>query len=275
MYQNRHAYRNLGVACALLRCRRCEKETTFSVYLETDAKRQKICSLGCNECGGGGRIDETSYEQLYELSFEFDRLQEGKTTREAFEKQVPERCRLLFEKMQAAGEPSGQTAAAQEAAQTAANPAKSWPKPGGDVDRPAEVALSKATSDTLGTGFALAAMAGISLFAAELAFELPAWMSGAALLASGLGAMGIAFVVGALLSFKRFPRSVTISGKGIEIKPRGKADLLHYELGDVSRVNYGQGAKFLTLWFGDGKTFVVRVKGARVKQLDRYFDSSR
>ncbi|MDQ8182166.1 hypothetical protein [Pelagicoccus sp. SDUM812005] len=270
MKQNLHRYKNLGLACARLSCPRCHGDRTFSLCLQTDSKRRKAYSFGCSGCGWDLQIDEARYEQLYELSFEFERVQAGKRSWAELRERAPEDCRRLFERIEASAEPGSDPVTEAETREDR-EPAKSWPKPGGLVAESQELLLINTVSDTFGIGYLLAVLLGGLLLSLKLFLGFPAGLSGVALLGLlGFG-MGLGFAGGVALSWRRFPKRIRFSGKTIEIEPRGKTGRLRYELSDVSRVNYGSGAKYLTLWLDDGNTFVVRAGSGAQPRLDRFF----
>ncbi|MBD5779890.1 hypothetical protein IEN85_10360 [Pelagicoccus sp. NFK12] len=274
MNRNLHVYRNLGVAVARRTCGRCRSETCHSIYFETDANQRKLCSIGCNECGSGTSISEALYDELYELSFAFDQLQDGTLSPDAFDRKIPDASRRFLASLAEEGvgdlnedKSKGPVAAGVG---SKSGPA-SWPKPKQLDSRPPELVLRNGLGDTLGTGIFMAVLTGLVGLAFSLFFEFPAWMMGGSTVAVVACQAGGGFLVGTWLSRKRFPRRVKISQSGLLIEPRGKGDARRYPFNAVSRVNFGEGSKYLTVWLGDGNTFVVRADKAALPALDRYF----
>lgn len=263
MNKNLHAYRNLGVPCLSLLCGNCEKETAFSAYFETNSKRQKACSLGCCECGRGYEIKEDVYDSLYELSFEYDRWKAGNLSAEEFRQLIPESCKAFLE--------ASESKRVDEAA------SKSAPKVSAGEAIPADkavrerITLRNSLADLLGTGITLAVLFGIVFFGLSFVMELPEWAVGWWRVATYLLVMGIGLLAGIAMSYKRFPSEVLINSDTIEVSIRGSGEKAKYPLSDVSRVNYGEGAKYLTLWLSDGKTYVVKATAQDVKLLHSYF----
>lgn len=266
MNKNLHAYRNLGVPCLSLFCGNCDRETAFSAYFETDSKRRKACSVGCCECGSGYAVTESIYEGLYELSFEYDRWKAGEIDANNFKSRIPESCRafLLSTDLDRKKTPDSSNENG-ETARTALSPAQA---PQGEREM---IFLRNSTSDMLGTGVTLAIMFGIVFFGVTFVVSLPEWAVGAWLLTIYLLVMGIGLIAGFAMSYKRFPKAVSIGPNSIDISIRGSDELVHYKLSDASRVNYGEGAKYLTLWLSDGKTYVARASPKDVERLHRYF----
>ncbi len=267
MNNNLDAYRNLGVPCLSFFCSHCNEETVFSAYFEADSARKKNCSLGCCECGRGYAISENSYEQLYELSFDFDRLQAGEISEEAFRELVPASCRKLLQEADKRKEQildRVDASPAKEIAETASVVVS------GEGALP-DVMLRNRISDLAGIGGGLAVLSGGVFFGVSLVMDLPPWAVGWKRIAVYGFVMGLGLLAGVAMSYRRFPRQVLIKADGIQILGRGSAQPLQYNHRAVSRVNFGGGAKYLTLWLKDGKTFVVKAAPAEVEQLYRYF----
>ncbi|MDQ8183984.1 hypothetical protein [Pelagicoccus sp. SDUM812002] len=279
MNNNLHVYRNLGVPCVTLKCRHCSEETPFSVYFELDSNRRKQCSVGCNDCGRGYVISQDLYDQLYDLSFEYDRLRSGEIDSDEFDELAPPDCHALFSRFAESENDISKSLSIPEAGRVAktadASPAESWPKPAALENTLPQVTLTNSTSDMLGTGYVLAILAGLAFGTFEFLVELPSWMSGARLLGSYGVCMAIGLAAGALLSFRRFPEKVKVSQAGIEVEGRGRMKTLHRPLSAVSRVNFGEGAKYLTIWFSSGETFVVRAGKDQIQSIERYFGKTR
>ncbi len=268
MNKNLHAYRNLGVPCLSLLCGNCEKETAFSAYFETNAKRQKACSLGCCECGRGYEIPEDVYDGLYELSFEYDRWKAGKLSADEFRKFIPDSCQAFLQSSNAQSESSESEDGASSVPKPLASDEKGAAKE--KAVRP-RVILRNSLADLLGTGITLAVLFGIVFFGVSFVVELPEWAVGWWRVATYMLVMGIGLLAGIAMCYKRFPIEVMIETDAIEVSIRGSREKAKYPLSDVSRVNYGEGAKYLTLWLSDGKTYVVKATPQDVILLHGYF----
>lgn len=268
MKNNLHTYRNLGVPCLSLLCAQCEKDTVFSAYFETDAKKQKFCSIGCCECGKGYAVAESVYEDLYELSFEYDRWKEGDIDREEFQKQIPDSCKVFIQsvspqpKIESLGSREGESLKGQASVTENTDTRKA---------KREELILSNSFTDLLGTGVTLAILFVVVFFGVSFLMPLPQWAVGGALVATYLLVVVIGLLAGVTMSYKRFPKEVQINPNSIHVSVRGSSGISRYALSDVSRVNFGEGAKYLTLWLSDGKTFVVKATANDVKLLHSYF----
>lgn len=269
MNKNLHAYRNLGVSCLKAHCSHCACETTHSAYFEIDAQREKVFSLGCCNCGRGASVSESVYDDLYELSFDFDRFASGELGREAFDTLIPRSCRGFVE-----GKDFNQTVANSEKSPANRNlmaeAADAVIPVSQRTDLPL-IELRNRPSALLGTGLTMAILLGVAVLAVGLFIDLRELLTGAGLIGLYFGVMLAGLAAGILMSSKRFPKRVVISPEYIEIFARGSQGALRYTNDSVSRVNYGEGAKYLTLWFSDGKTFVVEAGGGVVEELDRYY----
>lgn len=272
MNKNLHAYRNLGVPCLTLNCSDCGRLTSFSAYFEIGASRQKSCSLGCCDCGRGVPVSEPIYEELYELSFEYDRWQSGQISEETFRSLIPDSCKDLL------GDFSVDAVCSKcgdESSEPATRP--SVPASSGDARGRAElptVVLQNRISAPLGTGLFMAALSGAVFFGVSFFMEFPSWAVGGKLVAVYGLVMGGGLVAGVAMSYKRFPKEVRIDPECIQILGRGRDLTASYRFRDVSRVNFGEGAKYLTFWLSDGKTYVVQTRSSDVEALNRYFGKS-
>ncbi len=230
--------------------------------------------MGCCECGRGYAISEDTYEQLYELSFDFDRLQAGEISTESFRELVPGSCQKLLqeadkrkEQLANPGE-AGSEKETTRAISMGDEPASSAVSAKGALP---DVTLQNRVQDLLGIGGALAVLSGVVFFGVSFVMDLPPWAVGWKLLAVYGFVMGLGLLAGVAMSYRRFPRQIQITADGIQILGRAYAEPLRYSHRAVSRVNFGNGAKYFTLWLKDGKTFVVKAVPAQVDSLNRYF----
>lgn len=311
MHQNLHAYRNLGVTCLIMKCEFCSLATPHSAYFELDAERRKRCTLGCTECGRSKPLTEEQYEALYDASYDYDSWQGGEMSFEAYQNGLPEEFRSAAEeRVQKASErewnckhcgenvpdslsecwncgyaPDGTVASAIGKEREDAVPVELGERSNVEL---ATVRLSNGLGPLLNFGISLGialqfVLAGLIYLgwlpnliyivdpsaeaeSADASWGTMLWMPLGMVLSIGLGAA---------VSYHRFPKRVTISKGGIRIRPRGAQSDIHYGFESVRQARYGDGSKYLTLWFTDGKAYLARITSTDVLQLRHYFQMTR
>ncbi|MBK1878848.1 hypothetical protein [Pelagicoccus mobilis] len=310
MHQNLHVYRNLGVVCLIAKCSHCSRATAHSVHFEIDKERNKLCSLGCTECGRGRALRPEDYESFYEASFEYDRWQDGEIEFEEYQEALPEAFRpFALPRAQEEKEIEWVCPACSKSVPDSLS--ECWnceyvkPDPEENVgayeeDPAKETGASVNQKTTAPTIELKNGLAPLLSFGVSLGLAVQALLFGFAYLdllpnildwfqEDATGSMGdhswgtrlwypigmlVSVLIGTAMSYRRFPKRITFAPQGIQILPRGRQVELRYGYESVRDVRYSKHSKYLTLWLVGGKAFLVAIKQDDVIEIRNYFQES-
>ncbi len=95
MKLNANSFEIGGVHCFHTKCNHCRKSAAFSAYSYQDASKNEHYYIGCIICGQCEPISKSLYNQCFDLSFDYDNLEEGFISGEDFETRIPSEVKEL------------------------------------------------------------------------------------------------------------------------------------------------------------------------------------